>query len=253
MKASAVLLAVLVAFAGCTDAPDSAPETITPTDPFTLPEPAIELTVEEPEGGYPGTWLAKGFVNGSVRLAMYSGFVHDTVGDDIAADGAWEYPVQLVSGWQTVTLDAWNDNASLTMTFEVNGLAPAKITIDYGLSSTPTTVDDVWVDLDAPAAQPMYDERGAKHPEYINVHDAMVTWSEASGNVVEYSYNEGFGSFGVERINGEGNSLDAGEPPWWCYTVNGEHEGIQGISLQRFTPGDDIHWELGDCSEGLTG
>lgn len=130
--------------------------------------------------------------------------------------------------------------------------APATIQIDYGSAAGAEPVNDsVWVDIVDYAATSQYDEQGAQHPDYVNIHDVMVSWEQQHGHEVEYSYNSGFNSFSVESIDGHGNGL-AGSPPWWCYQVNGEYAN-QGISIQRFTPGDIIAWDLGTCGGVMGG
>jgi len=86
----------------------------------------------------------------------------------------------------------------------------------------------------------------------VNVHDVMAAWEAQHDHAVAYSYSSSFNSFSVERIDGEGNPLSAGEPPWWCYQVNGEYAS-QGISIQRFTSGDIIAWDLGTCGGVMGG
>lgn len=154
-----------------------------------------------------------------------------------------------------MTYEDGESTAHAAVESTVNLPARATVSIDYGDTSDKEPVNDtVWVDVVNYAAQSHYDERGVKHPEFVNIHDALAEWEEQHDHVIEYGYNEGVQSFSVSRIDGEGNAIDAEDdavgsrdPPYWCYTINGESDGVQGITTQRFTPGDVIHWELGSC------
>lgn len=245
----AVLLVLLVALAGCSDAPDAAPESPADSTPVVTPagvDPLV-FTVNTPEPVEGLTWTATGTVDRAVTLDF-------AVSDGQAnlfsvGPGEWTADVELdVHGFNTVAVTAAADDGSFAeLTLDVNALAPARLTLDFGsASSTPPTDDSFWVDMTTHASGPMYDDVGGRHPDMVTVHDVMVVWEAATGHSVDYSYSERYSAFNVERIDDEGNALSAGEPPWWCFDVNGERADF-GISLQPFTPGDRIDWDLGTC------
>ncbi len=162
--------------------------------------------------------------------------------------GAWTVDLALPDyGSNTIRVDAQGNRSGLVLDWSINAWAPATVDLDYGATSSRATVTEaIWVNLIEFASAPAYEERDIRRAEYATVHDVMAALEQQTGHVVEYGYNEGFGSFSVERIDGEGNQLSAGEPPWWCYRVNGERAG-QGISSMPFAPGDVVAWDLGNC------
>lgn len=243
----AFLAVLLVALAGCSDAPPEPepPADSTPVVTAVEPDP-VRLTVDVPAPVEDQQLTLTGTVDRTVELEI--GIGDATRASMTVGPGEWAIDVELdFYGEQPVDVIVNDDGTYVFQSVPVNALAPAQVTLDFGAtSSTPSTDDTVWVDMTRFASEPDYDAQGGRHPDMVTVHDVMVTWEAATGHDVEYSYSERYSAFSVERIDGEGNGLDAGEPPWWCFDLNGERADF-GISLQPFTPGDRIDWDLGTC------
>ncbi|HUR64658.1 MAG TPA: DUF4430 domain-containing protein [Candidatus Thermoplasmatota archaeon] len=207
------------------------------SSPLTLDAPA---KVETKEG--------VAFVNGTTapgaKLTVRGGPGAPTV----QPGGAWSYRIEPGYGRTNLTFTADDGTATKQAAVTVVRLASATFAATYTMAIPPhaASSDLVWYDPDELASKPMYAEKGATHPPKANVHDVMVTWTRQTGVVIDYSYSRSF-DFGVEHIDGKGNSLQAGEPPWWCYTLNGQTAGL-GISAQEVHPGDVIAWELATCT-----
>ncbi len=256
-----LISALLVAFllAGCSDAPDQTRSEATQEPGETVVDQgpdAVELTIDPVPQEINGLiWNVSGTVAEPATLSF--GVSDYTALEVDVPAGPWEATVQLdlygERPVEVVAIPGGDTKRSSGAAFTINALAPVTFQVDYGTANQDPVDDSFFVDIAHQAARPMYEERGGRHPDYVNVHDIMVQWEERFGHDVEYSYSESFDSFGVERIDGEGNSLDAGEPPWWCYQVNDEGYVDEGISIRKFAPGDVIAWDLGTCGGVMGG
>ncbi len=241
MKIPLVIACLLLA--GCT-APAEPIVEQAPADPDEGPAfvpPAFQLT-QTPGESQGLEWVVGGTSEAGIQLDIMRG--DEQVHTEELAGGPWSVALALSTyGLTEHTLLATGEQGSLSFKLTVNALAPATVQVDHGPGSDREPVDDaIWVDVTSYAAQAMYDDRGAKHSEYVNSHDVMVAWEDATDNEVVYDYFEAQAGFAVSSINGVGNALDAGAGPYWCYTINGEDGG--GISVDRFEPGDVINWAL---------
>ena len=164
---------------------------------------------------------------------------------DVTA-GRWTITTQKLDYGQTPTKVRVEDGVhSVVVNVTLVRLASVTIDVVYTASVPPraSSSDTLWMDVDAFPSAPAYAGKPRPHPDFADVHDAMVWWETVTGNTVTYSYDEAF-DFGVDKINGAGNALDAGEPPYWGYKVNGS-TADKGITLMPIAPGDVITWELG--------
>ena len=131
-------------------------------------------------------------------------------------------------------------------------LGATRITIDFGVfhpnsqGQPSSIVHDLWIDVSDRPSAPMYAKQSTKNLDAFTAHDQLMVFEETTGKKVEYGWNANFKQFGVDKIDGAGNSVSASAPPWWCYSVNGK--SADGISIQRIVPGDAVVWRLGTCS-----
>ncbi len=252
----AILVVLLLALAGCTTAPE--PATGSDSDSPQSDSASFGYSIDPPAGPITDyQWTVTGTVDQETRIAAAQGPVHDFVGEHQVFNGSWSLDVDLEAGAQEVWIDlqAVHDEESAFVIMAVDVLAAATVSIDYGDTSSKGPVNNTfWLNFTSYAAQSHYDEKGARHPEFVNVHDVLAAWEEQFNHVIDYAYNPSIQGFSVSRIDGEGNAIDAEDdavgsrdPPYWCYTINGESDGVNGITAQQFTPDDVIHWELGSC------
>ena len=245
----AACVVLLVALAGCSgdasgpDAPVSQP---TPSGDQTAPAPAaLTLTVDAGTVATQADALPVNITVGRPALVQVSAgdfsFEHEAEASVVVA-------VALGYGRTNVTITADDGTSTARETFVAVRLAPATFEVDYGVASSKAEIqDELWLDIHAFHSAALYTQQGGDHPGFANVHDVMVFWEQDKGHTVEYGYSEGFQSFSVSRVDGEGNPLTASAPPYWCYDINGEAASL-GITLEPFTPGDTIRWELGACA-----
>lgn len=247
MRAACVVL--LVALAGCSgdaSGPDAPVPQPTESGNQTAPAPtALRWTVDAGTGTTKTDVLDVNVTVGRpVLVQVVAGpFSHEQEVNESAV-----VAVALDFGRTNVTITADDGINTVSESFMAVRLAPATFEVDYGAASSKAEVhDDLWLDIHAFHSASMYEQEGGEHPGFPNVHDVMVFWEQETGHVVEYGYSQGFQSFSVSRIDGEGNPLTASAPPYWCYDINGEPASL-GITLEPFTPGDTIRWELGACT-----
>ena len=160
------------------------------------------------------------------------------------ATSAWNLVVPVEFGHSNLTVVADDGQASARLTVVAIRLASATMEVVYtaAVPPHPSSMHTVWYDPDGFASKSMYADKPRPHPGYANVHDVMVSWTEQTGTLVEYGYDDAF-DFGVNAIDGVGNPLTASAPPYWGYEVNGATADL-GITLQAVTAGDVISWRF---------
>jgi hypothetical protein len=251
MKITASLIILAIAFAGCTANSDGAEVIVAPDDQVGATD-LIGLTVDDPAGPFSNhRILISGTVNREVQVEARAGPRFDAPFHVIAANGSFSMEFDFWPGateFQIHARDLQTGESDVAVV-TVNVLAKAQVRIDYGSASERETANDtVWVNLVDFGAQAQYDEQGAAHPSFVNVHDALATWEKQYGQVIEYGYSEDKQSFSISTIDGEGNPVSAAAPPWWCYSVDGDGS-VKGITLERFKPDSIIFWRLGECQQ----
>ncbi len=169
------------------------------------------------------------------------------------ADGRFSLPLASpVAGHRLRQLGAFLGSGAAYANLTVVRFAQATMQVHFGGYPGHTDRDDkVWYDPDGNASASMYAGKDLGHPNYADVHDLMVTWTNTTGVQVEYGYSSGLG-FSVSRIDGAGVPVNApaGLPSvqndYWCYDLNGA-SASKGITDQPLAPGDVVSWSLG-CS-----
>lgn len=212
--------------------------TYTKTEPVVDPSP-IGFTVDTPPPTQNETTTISGSVNQAARISIDGGPAVDVPA------GRWSLTSPALGHGRTpATVRAEDGVHSVAVDVVFVRLAPVTIEVLYTMAvpSHPSSTHTIWMDLDAFASSSSYEGKARPHPGHANVHDAMVTWTTQTGTPVQYSYHDSF-DFGVVRIDGVGQPLDASAPPYWGYKVNGQTASL-GITLQAIAPGDSVTWEF---------
>jgi hypothetical protein len=243
----ALALVVALALAGCSqdggpggDSQDltSSAASSSSEAPLLLDPAPLGVTVDPPAPTQAETATLTGSVNQAARVSIDGG-----PGTDVEA-GRWTLVSQPLDFGRTPAVVRVEDGVhSVTADVVLVRLAPMTVQVTYTMAvpAHPPSEHTLWMDLDAFSSAPLYEGKARPHPGFANVHDAMATWSAQTGTPVEYSYHESF-DFGVNKIDGVGQPLDASAPPYWGYEVNGETADL-GITLQPLAPGDVVSWE----------
>ena len=250
--APTLLLALLVALAGCsqggtedpTDLPSSlsASASSSSVAPLAMDPNPIGVTVDPPAPTQTETATVTGSVNQAARVSIDGG-----PGIDVQA-GRWSLESQPLAFGHTPAKVRVEDGVH-SVGVDVTFVRLASGTFEALYTAYPIhddTSDVVWYDPGTLASLPLYEGKGTARADTFSVHDFMAAWSAATGREVEYSYSESFG-FGVNKIDGVGQPLDSSAPPYWCYKLNGETADL-GISLQTMAPGDVVTWEYAGCA-----
>lgn len=205
------------------------------------PDP-LGATVDPPAPTQAETAKLTGSVNHPARVSIDGGPAADMPA------GRWELVSQPLGFGQTpatVRIEDGVHAVALQVTFV--RLATATMRVTYTAYPVHADLEDIVVyDPDTLASAADYEGTATARAPEFTVHDLMALWTVQTGIAVVYSRSDSFG-FGVEEIDGVGNTLDAGDPPWWCYQLNGESADL-GISLQQVAPGDVVTWDLGTCT-----
>jgi hypothetical protein len=216
---------------------DTVTWTYTKTEPVLDPAP-IGFTVDTPPPTQNETTTITGSVNHAARISIDGGPALDVPA------GRWSLTSpSLAHGRTPATVRAEDGVHSVAVDVVFVRLAPVTIEVLYTIPSHPSSTHTIWMDVDAFASAPQYEGKARPHPGFANVHDAMATWTIQTGTPVDYSYHVNF-DFGVVKIDGVGQPLDASAPPYWGYKVNGQTASL-GITLQPVAPGDIVTWEFG--------
>ena len=242
----ALALVLALALAGCAQGEDpggtaadlTSSASSSSSAPLLLDPAPLGVTVDPPAPTQSETATLTGSVNQAARVSIDGG-----PGIDVEA-GRWTLVSQPLDFGRTAAVVRVEDGVhSVTADVLLVRLAPVTVEVTYTMAVPAHAPSEhtLWMDLDAFASAPLYDGKARPHPGFANVHDAMATWSAQTGTPVEYSYHESF-DFGVNKIDGVGQPLDASAPPYWGYKVNGDTADL-GITLQPVTPGDVVSWE----------
>ncbi|MFA5943016.1 MAG: DUF4430 domain-containing protein [Candidatus Thermoplasmatota archaeon] len=248
----ALVVLLIVALAGCSATPEAPDESATPSTAPTSTQSApiaLILTLEQPTPTDADTITLRGTISKPAAISVIGsdGDGGDAiyVSGNTQANETWTVTLQGLRYGHT-PVEVFADDGLSTALASATVVRMASVTIEvlYTAVVPPraSTTDTIWMDIDAFASAPAYEDKARPHPDFANVHDALVAWEAVTGNVVEYSYDDAF-DFGVDKVNGAGNALDAGEPPYWGYKVNGSTADF-GISLMPLAPDDVITWEL---------
>lgn len=250
-RPSAIVLALLVALAGC-----AAPESDTPLVEQPLSDPAPptqppQLAVAPPEATQGATTTITGTLDRAARitiLGVWHGAQQVGAPPLDAPAGAWSVQVGLDYGRTNLTVIADDGHATTEVHVVAVRLASATFEARFTAAVPPhdPISDLVWYDPDELASASLYPGTAATHPPTANVHDLMVTWERQAGKTITYSEPAAFG-FGVNAIDGVGQPLDSSAPPYWCYKLNGATADL-GISAQPLVPGDVVAWEYAGCA-----
>lgn len=241
-----LLLALALALAGCSSRDGGAEATDLPSTttsssamvPLALDPAPIGVTVDPPAPTQAETATVTGSVNQAARVSIDGG-----PSIEVEA-GRWSLVSQPLDFGRTLAVVRVEDGVhSATADVLFVRLAPVTIQVLYTMAVPAHEPSEhvIWMDVDAFASAPQYEGKARPHPGFANVHDAMATWTIQTGKQVEYSYHESF-DFGVNKIDGVGQPLDASAPPYWGYEVNGETADL-GITLQPVAPNDVVSWE----------
>lgn len=236
----ATLLLLAAALAGC--AQSTAPETTSsvPTATATdLPQEIelLVLTVNPPAATQNETLTLTGTVSRAAQVSVGA--------EKVQAEGSWSLAVAVAFGRTNLTVLADDGTATASANITAIRLASATVEIHYNTLGKQDTVDLVWYDPSAFASAVLYAGRDVAHPPHANVHDLMVTWTQATGVEVVYGYSNGIG-FSVQSIDGVGTGLGIPtlDNSYWCYEYNGASADF-GITSQELQPGDAVLWGLG--------
>ncbi len=266
MKPAIALLIVLALLAGCTqgnpqtvatgsesgggETPTSPTPTTPPTTTSTAPPPReptaprVYVPFAAPDNVtiYQETAIVNGTADGG-RLsysadadAMPATIVHRD-------DGTWSLTIKVTPGHTNVTV---YHEVSDTFDYEdivITRLVQGTVQVDFrGVPGHVNRDDTVWIDVDAHASQSYYDDQPVAHPDYANVHDLMVTWTNVAEIPVVYKPDKNLGQQ-LMQIDGVGDpTVNSGA--FWCYELNGASATL-GITGQEFHAGDVVHWALG--------
>lgn len=256
-----VLLVFLAAIAGAgcvEDAPrapsssELAPQDADATPELPSPPSPVTLVVDAPVPTQGDLLHLTGSVDQPARLQVHvtdaTGAVQSLGQPLDALAGAWALDVPIVPGRSNLTVTADTGRATAQATVQAIRLLSATLEVLYTAAFPPhaAVADLVWYDPDGHASAPLYADRSMGHPPYATVHDLMVSWQEASGTDIEYSYFDGLG-FSPDKIDGVGQPLTSAAPPYWCYKLNDATADF-GISLQEVAAGDTVTWEYGPCA-----
>lgn len=243
------LLLLATALAGCSQAePPASPEpavsetvSSTPAPPVVDPNP-IGVTVDPPAPTQTETATLTGSVNQAARVSIDGG-----PSAEVQA-GRWSLATQPLAYGQTAAKVRVEDGVhSVVVNVTFVRLAAATFEAKYTAYPVhPDTTDTLWYDPSVLASLPMYEDRTTPRAPTFSVHDFMAVWSQQTTRPIEYTYSESFG-FGVSKIDGVGQPLDASAPPYWCYKLDGESADL-GISLQPMEPGSVVTWEYAGCA-----
>lgn len=244
--ALAFLLAAAFALAGCSDAspsPDAeAASSTTSNAPLALDPAPLGATVDPPAPTQGETATLTGSVNHAARVSIDGGPSLDV------AEGRWTLTSPSLAFGHTPAVVRIDDGVHL-VAVNVTFVRLAQGTFEATYTAYPMHDDlrtTIWYDPGVLASLPQYAGKGTARADTFSVHDFMTAWTMQTATEITYTYSEAFG-FGVSHIDGIGQPVTAGAPPYWCYKVNGESADL-GISLQTMTPGDTITWDYGACA-----
>lgn len=239
MQVKTLALVITVALlAGCSDSVGSRD-----------PAAGIDFHVDAVAPATQDTALLVGTVGDASHLSVVverAGEVFFEALTDI--DGAWSLLVtDLPYGHSQVRLFVESEAGVARANLTLVRLAPVSFEVRYTAYPAHSDFGDaVMLDVDGRISAPAYVDRDVSHPPHATIHDVLVTWSEATGIVVDYEYGNGFG-YALTRIDGVGQPLDSALPPYWCYMINGAYAQL-GLTLQEVKPGDVVVWEYASCS-----
>jgi len=238
-----LLLSGCASPAGPVEVPSSVPAEIVSTPSTT----ALELYLSSfPAMTYSAVVVIEGNVSEPALITIQQESMESRYSNSLQADAQWEFTIQLEPGENNISVTADTGAAQATEAMQIVRMVNATIVLQFnGYPDREDRTETVTYNPSEFASAPRYENVNTTHPDYPTIHDLLVTWERKASTDIEFSHSSSFG-FGVSRIDGAGNPLDSGAPPWWCYSVNGEAAPF-GISMMPVVAEDVVLWDLGTC------
>lgn len=215
----------------------SSPASTPPSGPAAVAVSASGLTI------YQETALVNGTAPPSTVLTYKADADAGAGSFQRRSDGTWTLTLKVSPGRTNVTVTDDDGTHAVSARLVVTRLVQGTVQVDFrGAPGHANHNDRVWIDVDAHASNGYYKGQPVPHPAYANVHDLLVTWTNATGVAVVYKPDSNFGQQ-LMQIDGVGDPT-LNTSSFWCYNVNGSSAPL-GITAMEFKPGDVVSWNLG--------